>query len=329
MYHGSLFLPSFFEDGPKPSNLKKTVIVGKNSLPKWEINGFVEYVSGGPQPGGFFYAVPRGVHAIKLGNEANIPQTIKLKPNSYYSLTLGATKTCAQEEVLGVAVPPSSGEFSLQTLYSTDGGDTYAWDFQAKSEYAKITFSNPRVEEDPTCGPIIDHVVIKELILPRYTTGNVVKNGGFESGPHFFKDQSAGVLVPPKQEDKVSQVPGWIVEHIDSKHFKVPYGLVAIELVAGRESSIAQILRTIPKQLYKFEFTIGDTEDFCHGSMVVEAFAGAETLKAKFTSTGKGHFKTVSFKFRAVSARTRISFYSSFYHTKMNDFGHLCGPVLD
>ncbi|MCL7035459.1 hypothetical protein MKW94_023087 [Papaver nudicaule] len=324
-----------FEDGPEPSNLKNTVIIGKNSLPKWEINGLVEYVSGGPQPGGFFYAVPRGVHAIKLGNEANISQTIKVKPNSYYSLTFGATRTCAQDEVLGVAVPPSSGQFPLQTVYSSDGGDTHAWAFQAKTKYAKITFINPGVQEDPTCGPLIDHVAIKELVVPRYTPGNMVKNGGFETGPHFFKDYSTGVLIPPKQEDNVSPLPGWIVEslkavrYIDSKNSKVPYGLAAVELVAGRESSIAQILRTIPKQLYKLEFTVGDAENFCHGSMVVEAFAGTETLKAKFESTGKGHFKTVGFKFKAVSARTRINFYSSFYHTKINDFGHLCGPVLD
>ncbi|KAI3884197.1 hypothetical protein MKW92_034507 [Papaver armeniacum] len=330
------YLPNgHFEDGPEPSNLKKTVIIGKNSLPKWEINGLVEYISGGPQPGGFFYAVPRGVHAVRLGNEANISQTIKLKPNSYYSLTFGATRTCAQDEVLRVYVPPSSGEFSLQTLYSSDGGDTYAWAFKAETEHAKITFHNPGVQEDPTCGPLVDHVAIKELVVPHYTSGNVVKNGGFECGPHFFKDYSTGVLIPPQQEDKVSPLPGWIVEslkavrYIDSKNSKVPYGLAAIELVAGRESSIAQILRTIPKQQYKFEFAVGDAENFCHGSMVVEAFAGAETLKAKFESTGKGDFKTVSFKFRAVSARTRISFYSSFYHTKMDDFGHLCGPVLD
>ncbi|KAJ6304057.1 hypothetical protein OIU77_017852 [Salix suchowensis] len=48
-----------FEEAPVKSNLRKTVIIGKYSLPKWEINGLVEYVSGGPQPGGFFLAIPR------------------------------------------------------------------------------------------------------------------------------------------------------------------------------------------------------------------------------------------------------------------------------
>ncbi|KAI3952518.1 hypothetical protein MKW92_042046 [Papaver armeniacum] len=330
------FLPNgHFEHGPKPSQLKKTVIIGKYSLPKWEINGLVQYITGGPQPGGFYYAVKRGVYAVRLGNEANISQTVRVKPNSYYSLTFGSTRTCAQDEVLRVVVPPSSGDLPLQTLYSADGGDTYAWAFKANSKYAKITFHNPGIQEDPACGPLIDHVAIKELIIPRTSPGNLVKNGGFEYGPHVFQELSTGVLIPPKQEDEVSPLPGWIIEslkairYVDSKHSMVPYGLAAVELAAGRESSIAQILRTTPKKLYKLKFTLGDAKNSCHGEMMVEAFAGTESLQAKFSSTGKGHFKTVSFKFRATSARTRISFYSSFYHTKLDDFGHLCGPVLD
>ncbi|KAL6123578.1 hypothetical protein ACLB2K_076099 [Fragaria x ananassa] len=80
-----------FEEPPKPSSLKKTVLIGKNALPKWEINGFVEYISGGPQPGGMYFAVAHGVHAVRLGNEASISQTIKVKPGSLYALTFGAS----------------------------------------------------------------------------------------------------------------------------------------------------------------------------------------------------------------------------------------------
>ncbi|KAI3982434.1 hypothetical protein MKX01_041272 [Papaver californicum] len=193
------FLPDgHFEHGPKPSQLKKTVTIGKYSLPKWEINGLAQYISGGPQPGGFYYAVKRGVHAVGLGNEANISQTVLVKPNSYYSLTFGSTRTCAQDKVLRVVVPPSSGDLPIQTLYTSDGGDTYVWAFKAESEYAKITFHNPGVQEDPACGPLIDHVAIKELIVPHYTPGNVVKNGGFECDPHLFENFST-VLLPPKQ----------------------------------------------------------------------------------------------------------------------------------
>lgn len=324
-----------FEEGPKPSNLKKTVLQGKYALPRWEITGLVEYIHGGPQPGGMYFPVAHGVHAVRLGNEATITQTIPVKKGSLYALTFGASRTCAQDEVLRVTVPPQSGDLPLQTLYSSNGGDTYAWGFRATSNLAKITFHNPGLQEDPACGPLLDAVAIKELFPPMPTRVNLVKNGDFEEGPHRLFNSSHGVLLPPKQEDQTSPLPGWIIEslkaikYIDSKHFNVPYGHAAIELLAGRESAIAQIIRTIPNKVYNCTFTVGDAKNGCHGSMMVEAFAGRQTLKAPFKSEGKGHSETVSFKFTAVSPRTRLTFFSSFYHTRINDYGSLCGPVLD
>ncbi|KAF2293433.1 hypothetical protein GH714_001791 [Hevea brasiliensis] len=324
-----------FEQKPKPSDLNKTVLKGKYALPGWVTNGLVEYISAGPQPGGMYFAVAHGVHAVRLGNEASISQTIPVKPGSLYALTFGASRTCAQDEVLRVSVPPLFGDLPLQTLYSSNGGDTYAWGFRAKSNVAKVIFHNPGVQEDPACGPLIDAVAIKELFPPRPTRDNLVKNSGFEEGPHRFLNSSNGVLLPPKQEDLTSPLPGWIIESlkavkfIDSKHFNVPFGLAAVELVAGRESAVAQILRTIPNKVYNLTFTVGDAKNGCHGSMMVEAFAAKNTFKVPFESQGKGRFKTLSFKFKAISARTRITFYSSFYHTRIDDFGSLCGPVLD
>lgn len=160
-----------FEISPKKSNLNKTVIVGKYSLPKWEINGLVEYISGGPQPGGFYFAVPRGVHAVRLGNEASISQSVNVKPGSVYSITFGTTRTCAQDEVLRVSVPGQSGDLPVQTLYSTNGGDTYAWAFKATAKVVKVTFHNPGVQEDPTCGPLLDAIAIKELLPLKYSKG--------------------------------------------------------------------------------------------------------------------------------------------------------------
>lgn len=159
-----------FEELPKPTNLKKTVLVGKHALPKWEINGFVEFIAGGPQPGGMFFPVSHGVHAIRLGNEASISQTITVKPGALYALTFGASRTCAQDEVLRVSVPPQSGDLPLQTLYDING-DTYAWGFRAKTNIVTVTFHNPGVQEDPACGPLIDAVAIKELYPPMLTRG--------------------------------------------------------------------------------------------------------------------------------------------------------------
>ncbi|KAE8720960.1 zinc-metallopeptidase, peroxisomal-like isoform X1 [Hibiscus syriacus] len=324
-----------FEQAPKQEQLNKTVIVGKYSLPGWEIEGLVELVSGGPQPGGFYFPIPRGAHAVRLGNEASISQNVDVKPGLVYSITFGATRTCAQDEVLRISVPGQSTDISIQTLYSTDGGDTMAIAFKAKDKTVRLTFHNLGVQEDPTCGPMLDAIAIKELPPLTYTPGNLVKNSGFETGPHTFKNYSTGVLLPPHKQDTISPLPGWIIESlkpvkfIDKKHFSVPSGLFAVEMVAGRESAIAQVIRTVPNKLYTLSFTVGDAKNNCHGSMMVEAFAGKQTLKVPYVSQGKGGFKTASFKFQATSARTRITFYSAYYHTKLDDFGHMCGPVLD
>ncbi|XP_051140414.1 uncharacterized protein LOC127257909 [Andrographis paniculata] len=325
-----------FEEGPNPSNLKKTVIVGRHSLPKWEISGIVEYVSGGPQPGGFYFAVPRGVHAVRLGNDASVSQYVRdLKAGTIYSLTFGATRTCAQNEVLRVSVPGMSSDLPIQTLYSSDGGDTYAWSFRASGAIVKVTFHNPGMQEDPACGPLIDAVAIKEMLPASYTRGNLVKNGGFEIGPHVFKNYSTGILVLPKRKDMYSPIPGWIIEsikpvkYIDSKHFNVPSGVGAVELVGGRETAIAQYIRTTIGKWYNLSFTIGDAKNGCNGTMSVQAFAGKSNVTVKFTSRGKGSFKMASLRFRAVKESTRIVFYSPFYHTRLHDFWSVCGPVLD
>jgi hypothetical protein len=164
---------------------------------------------------------------------------------------------------------------------------------------------------------------------------NLAKNPGFEEGPYHLANSSHGVLLPPQQEDRTSPLPGWMIESlkavkfIDAKHFNVPFGHAAVELVAGRESAIAQILRTVPNKFYNLTFSVGDAKNGCHGSTMVEAFAAKDTFKVPFKSEGKGRFKTASFKFKALSIRTRITFFSSFYHTRVDDFGSLCGPVLD
>ncbi|CAN4107211.1 unnamed protein product [Withania somnifera] len=228
-----------------------------------------------------------------------------------------------------------SSDLSIQTLYSADGGDTYAWAFKTTSNFVKVTFHNPGMQEDPACGPLIDHVAIKEMPMATYTKGNLVKNGGFEAGPHVFKNFSSGVLVLPLKQDKYSPIPGWMVQfakpakYIDSKHFSVPSGNAAVELIGGRETGIAQTVRTVPKQFYNLTFTIGDANNDCHGSMTVQAFAGKASTEVSFVSKGKGWYKTASLKFQADKTRTTIAFYNPSYHTKIYDFAHMCGPVID
>ncbi|CAL5350717.1 unnamed protein product [Camellia sinensis] len=120
---GEDFSNGDFEIPPKASYVDKTVIKGKHSLPNWEINGLVEYMSGGPQSGGFYFAIPHGAHAVRLGNEASISQNVTV--NTIGAITFGATRTCALDEVLRVFAIGLSIDLPIQTMYSSDGGDTY------------------------------------------------------------------------------------------------------------------------------------------------------------------------------------------------------------
>lgn len=162
-----------------------------------------------------------------------------------------------------------------------------------------------------------------------------MKNGGFEEGPYILPNTTWGVLIPPNIEDDHSPLPGWMVEslkavkYIDVEHFSVPQGRRAVELVAGRESAIAQVARTIPGKTYILSFAVGDANNACQGSMVIEGFVGKDTIKVPYESKGKGGFKRAALRFVAVSTRTRVVFYSSFYHMKSDDMSSLCGPVLD
>lgn len=163
----------------------------------------------------------------------------------------------------------------------------------------------------------------------------MLKNGDFEEGPYVMPKTSWGVLIPPNIEDDHSPLPGWMIEslkavkYIDSEHFAVPEGKRAVELVAGKESALAQVVKTTPGKLYALSFAVGDAKNACEGSMMVEAFAGKLTLQVPYESTGKGGFKIAVLHFKAVSPRTRVRFLSTYYHMKSDNSGSLCGPVID
>lgn len=324
-----------FEVGPKASDMRGTAVLGRYAIPKWEISGLVEYIKSGQKQGDMLLVVPEGAYAVRLGNEASIKQRMRVARGMYYSLTFSAARTCAQEEKLNISVAPDWGVLPMQTLYSSNGWDSYAWAFQAERDVAEIVIHNPGVEEDPACGPLIDSVAIRALYPPRASNRNLLKNGNFEEGPYIFPNTSWGVLIPPNIEDDHSPLPGWMVEslkavkYIDSNHFSVPEGKRAMELVAGKESAIAQVARTIPGKTYVLSFAVGDASNSCKGSMIVEAFAGKDTIKVPYESKGKGGFKRAVLRFKAVSVRTRVMFYSTFYTMRSNDFSSLCGPVLD
>ncbi|KAL8208781.1 hypothetical protein R6Q57_008193 [Mikania cordata] len=162
-----------------------------------------------------YFPLAHGVHTVKLGNEATISKTIFVKAGSLYAMMFGASSMCAREKVVRVSVPPQSGDLPLQTLYSSDGDDdVYTYGFRANSTAVRLTFHNPEVQEDPHCGPLID-VAIKELIpLDPLAVINLMKNGGFEEGPHRLFNSSNGVLLPTRQEEITPPLPGWNIESL-------------------------------------------------------------------------------------------------------------------
>lgn len=324
-----------FEMGPKRSDMKGTVLTNPHAIPKWEISGFVEYIKSGQKQGDMLLVVPEGAFAVRLGNEASIKQKVKVVKGMYYSLTFSAARTCAQEERLNVSVAGDWGVLPMQTLYSSSGWDSYGWAFRALYDVVEIVIHNPGIEEDPACGPLVDSVAMRALYPTRPTRDNVIKNGDFEEGPYIIPNTTWGVLIPPFIEDDHSPLPGWMIEslkavkYVDSDHFSVPSGKRAVELVAGKESAIAQVVRTVAGKRYSLTFSVGDANNACAGNLVVEAFAGKDTLKVPYNSAGKGGFKRAVLGFVATGNRTRIMFYSTFYTMRGDDFSSLCGPVID
>ncbi|XP_073042264.1 BIIDXI-like protein At5g11420 [Primulina eburnea] len=325
-----------FEHGPKPSQMKGTKIIDPRAIPFWEISGYVEYIKSGHRQGDMLLVVPEGASAVRLGDEASIKTKVKVANGMFYSISFSAGRTCAQEEKLNVSTGPKNWAIlPIQTVYSSDGWDSYSWGFVAQSNEIEIVIHNPGSEKDPACGPLIDSVALVALYPPKLQRGNLLKNGNFENGPYIFPNASWGVLIPPNIEDDHSPLLGWSIEslkavkYIDSDHFGVPEGKRAVELVAGRESVVSQGVKTIVGKTYVLTFLVGDAKNSCQGSMMVEASAGAVVLQVPYESKGTGGFKSAKLTFKATSTHTRVRFLSSFYHTKSDHSGSLCGPVID
>lgn len=149
-------------------------MIGRYAIPKWEISGFVEYIKSGQKQGDMLLVVPEGAYAVRLGNEASIKQRINVTKGLYYSITFSAARTCAQEERLNISVAPDSGVLPIQTVYSSNGWDSYAWAFQADFPQIELVLHNPGVEEDPACGPLIDSIAIRTLYPPRATNSKSI-----------------------------------------------------------------------------------------------------------------------------------------------------------
>ncbi|KAK4271827.1 hypothetical protein QN277_020461 [Acacia crassicarpa] len=308
---------------------------GPTDIPVWKSTGTVELVRSGQKQGGMILIVPQGRHAARLGNDAEIRQDLTVEKGSVYSVTFSAARTCAQLESLNVSVAPASQTIDLQTLYNVQGWDPYAWAFSAEEDKASLAFKNPGMEDDPTCGPIIDNIAIKKLFTPDKPKENAVTNGDFEEGPWMFRNTSLGVLLPTNLDEETTSLPGWIVEsnrairYIDSDHYAVPQGRRAVELVSGKEGIISQMVETTANKDYRLSFLLGHADDKCKQPLAVMAFAGDQAQNIHYTPNSNSTFQTASVNFTAKAERTRIAFYSVYYNTRSDDMSSLCGPVVD
>ncbi|XP_042445147.1 uncharacterized protein LOC122030061 isoform X1 [Zingiber officinale] len=329
-----------FETTPAPSGGTASSDLGEGitSLPGWTVNGTVELVESGQKQGGMILIVPEGSRALRLGNEAQISQGLQLEKGASYAVTFSAARTCAQLESLNVSVFPAASTVDLQTLYSVEGWDAYAWAFQAEADDGTdslLSFKNPGMEDDPTCGPIIDSIAIKKLFTPERPKDNAVVNGDFEEGPWMFQNASLGVLLPTNLEEAMSALPGWLVEsnravrYIDSNHFVVPQGKRAVELLSGKEGIISQMVETTPDKQYSLTFTVGAAGDSCQAPLAVMAFASDQAQNFHYAPTGNATSQLANITFTARAERTRIAFYSVYYNTRSDDHSSLCGPVVD
>ncbi|KAH9797756.1 hypothetical protein KPL71_005975 [Citrus sinensis] len=324
-----------FETSPSHGFPSESIADGPTEIPSWKLNGTVELVSSGQKQGGMILIVPQGSHAVRLGNDAEISQEVKVEKGSTYSVTFSAARTCAQLESLNVSVPPASQTIDLQTLYNVQGWDPYAWAFEAEDDNVKLLFKNPGMEDDPTCGPIIDDIAIKKLFAPDKPKDNAVDNGDFEEGPWMFRNVSLGVLLPTNLDEETSSLPGWIVEsnravrYIDSYHYSVPQGKRAIELLSGKEGIISQMVETMANKDYSLTFSLGHAGDKCKQPLAVMAFAGDQAQIVHYTEDANSTFHDANVNFTAKADRTRIAFYSVYYNTRTDDMSSLCGPVVD
>ncbi|CAL5068657.1 unnamed protein product [Urochloa decumbens] len=323
-----------FEEGPDKSQMNDTRVMSPNAIPHWEISGFVEYIGSGQKQDDMILPVPGGEQAVRLGNDATIRQQLNVIRHTYYSITFGAARTCAQAEKLNVSVTPESGVLPIQTVYTSSGWDSYSWAFRAKHSTVWLSIHNPGHEDDPACGPLIDAIAIKALHPPNHVKNNMLRNGDFEDGPYIFPNTPWGVLVPPIMEDEHSPLPGWtimsdtkVVKYVDAAHHAVPRGSGAVELVAGRECALLQEVRTVPGRPYRLSFSVGDAANGCVGHLAVVAYASRATLSVPYESRGTGGSKRAELAFVADHNLTRVVFQSANHYMKPD--ATLCGPIVD
>jgi hypothetical protein len=162
-------------------------------------------------------------------------------------------------------------------------------------------------------------------------TDNLLPNGGFETGPDFLSNSTEGILLDEYRSAVQSPIQLWsvlgTVKYIDSRHFFVPQGNAAIEIVSGVSAGIQTGVMLTEGSKYNLEFALGDANDTCVGDFIVGVQTGSTSQNFSLASSGTGSAKKFSVTFKANPSATQISFLS--YTTIQTRDGVYCGPVVD
>ncbi|XP_022752229.1 uncharacterized protein LOC111300925 [Durio zibethinus] len=268
-----------------------------NTIPGWTFQGTVQYVTAGQT-----IALPDNGHAIQLGQDGKINQTIKADAdfmNYILTFTLApGGQNCSANADLVVSGPDNQGVFSFKQHYGEETWLSYGQylGLGGQEEPINLVFESQAVESDDnsTCWPVIDSLLVKSV-------GTLVQ----------------GNAISPVQSPLRQWAVVGTIKYIDSKHFFVPYGNAAVELVSGVSTGTQT----------EVTLTAGDANSACEGDFTVEVRAGSIIQNFSVRSNGTGSAHKSSMKFEPGSHPTPLSFIS--YTTSQTKNGIFCGPVVD
>ncbi|XAR52002.1 hypothetical protein NMG60_11006826 [Bertholletia excelsa] len=293
-----------------------------NTIPGWTFEGEVQYVTAGPN-----VSLPMNGHAVQLGQDV---EALPSDPDT----RLGGLN-CSANASLVVSAPDSDSDFSFKNNYGKEAWASYGhylgnWG-DGESIYLVLHSENADFDPNSTCWPMVDSLILKPIGALAQGQDNLLLNGGFETGPDFLNGSSEGILLDPEPSILESALQRWLavgtVKYIDSKHYYVPEGKAAIEIVSGASTGIQTAQKLSEGSSYALKFDTGDANDLCVGDFLVEVRAGSTVQNVTLHSNGTGSAKTFSLNFKGGKGLTVISFLS--YKTTQRKDGVLCGPVLD
>ncbi|KAF8013127.1 hypothetical protein BT93_I1105 [Corymbia citriodora subsp. variegata] len=330
-YAADLLQNPDFESPPPslPANSTAPFLLKQNdTLPGWSFDGEVYYLK-----------ASGGGHAVQLAQDGRINQTFAASADfEDYLLTFAIASpggaSCSSNGSVVISAPDSQGVFPVvgEQQRAVYGQFLGSW---GDGEAIDLVIGSETTESDAnaTCWPVVDSIVLKSIASLVKANDNELVNGGFEYGPDFLADSTEGVLLQPAQSPLQSPLRQWsilgTIKYIDSKHFAVPQGNAAVEIISGNSSGIQTATQLTKGSSYALEFTLGDGNDSCVGDLEVRAQAGSVLQNYTIQSKGTGSAQKFSFKFKADSdtGTTPISFVS--YTSSQTKDGVSCGPVVD